>query len=168
VLGGAGYVKDWPVEQLLRDCRVFTIFEGTSGIQALDLLHRRLRRDEGKGLRAFLEAAEADLDQYAHAVPEAPGLRAALDLLKDASAWLEPQRTDAPAYPFLKLAACAALGWSALRLAALEACDPTRARLAAAGRAWLLDLEARAAFERAQIELADARVRMFEFLRRPA
>ena len=54
------------------------------------------------------------------------------------------------------------------RLAALEPSDPARTRLAAAGRAWLLDLEARAAFERAQIGLADARVGMFEFLRRPA
>src|ERR1700761_5600969 len=60
VLGGAGYVRDWPVEQVLRDSRVLTIYEGASGIQALDLVHRRLWRDEGRGLKAFLDLARAD------------------------------------------------------------------------------------------------------------
>lgn len=42
VLGGAGYTREWPVERILRDSRVASIFEGTSAIQALDLLHRQL------------------------------------------------------------------------------------------------------------------------------
>ena len=42
VLGGAGYTSEWPAEQALRDARVLTIFEGATGIQALDLTHRRL------------------------------------------------------------------------------------------------------------------------------
>jgi alkylation response protein AidB-like acyl-CoA dehydrogenase len=168
VLGGAGYVKDWPVEQLLRDCRVFTIFEGTSGVQSLDLLHRRLRRDEGRGLQAFLAAAESDLERLGPAVPEAPALREALDVLRACAGRLQAGAGDAAAYPFLRLAAVAAMGWSALRLAASPPADPAGARLAAAGRHWLADLAARAAFERAQIELAEARAGMFESLRRPA
>lgn len=45
VLGGAGYTCDWPVEQLLRDSRVLSIYEGTTGMQAWDFLDRRLLRD---------------------------------------------------------------------------------------------------------------------------
>lgn len=56
VLGGAGYTKEWPLERALRDTRITTIYEGTTGIQALDFLTRRLWRDRS-GLDAFLERA---------------------------------------------------------------------------------------------------------------
>lgn len=62
VLGGAGYTTEWPVEQLLRDARILTIFEGTTGMQALDLMHRRLWREEGRGLNAFLGEMRTELD----------------------------------------------------------------------------------------------------------
>jgi hypothetical protein len=42
VYGGYGYIKEYPVEQLLRDCRITPIYEGTNGIQAMDLLFRKL------------------------------------------------------------------------------------------------------------------------------
>ncbi|HKU27885.1 MAG TPA: acyl-CoA dehydrogenase family protein, partial [Candidatus Sulfotelmatobacter sp.] len=48
VLGGAGYTREWPCEQWMRDARMMSIAEGSTGIQALDLLHRRLWRDEGR------------------------------------------------------------------------------------------------------------------------
>jgi alkylation response protein AidB-like acyl-CoA dehydrogenase len=166
VLGGAGYVKDWPVEQLLRDCRVFTLFEGTSGIQALDLVHRRLRRDEGKGLTAFVIAAEADLQRFEPQRPERVALRRVLDALTGAASRVRTSGSDAAASAFLRLASLAAMGWSALRLAALERDDPVGRRLVAAGRHWLLDLPARAEFERTQIEVADAKIEMFQSLRR--
>jgi len=54
VLGGAGYTQEWPVEQMLRDARILTIFEGTTGMQALDLLHRRVWKDEARGIAVFL------------------------------------------------------------------------------------------------------------------
>ena len=168
VLGGAGYVRDWPVEQLLRDCRVFTIFEGTSGIQALDLVHRRLRRDEGKGLNAFLALARRDLDRLGAGVPGADALARTLDLLEAAAALMATANTDSAAYPFLRLAAYAAMGWSALRLAAVPGTDPAGRRLAAAGRHWLADLEPKAVLEDAQIRLGDTRLELFEALRRPA
>ena len=65
VLGGAGYTKDWPLEQYLRDSRVMTIYEGTTGMQALDFLTRRLWREDGRGLRAFLARARREIDGLA-------------------------------------------------------------------------------------------------------
>ena len=53
--GGAGYVKDNPVEQYLRDAKIFSIYEGTNHIQALDLVVRKLRHRDGKDLNDFVE-----------------------------------------------------------------------------------------------------------------
>ena len=163
VLGGAGYVRDWPVEQALRDSRVFTIFEGTSGIQALDLLHRRLRREEGRGLAVFLRLARRDVTA-SPALAEA--LTATLDLLEDAATRLTQQEaSDAGAYPFLRLAACAATGWAALRLAAWSGSGP-RGRLSAAGQHWLSTLKANAELHYAQILAAPSQQGLFEAVRR--
>lgn len=60
VLGGAGYTQEWPLERHLRDARVMSIYEGTTGIQALDFLTRRLWRDQGKGRDIFLVKARAE------------------------------------------------------------------------------------------------------------
>ncbi len=48
VFGGAGYIQDYPVEQIMRDAKITTIYEGTSGIQSLDLLGRKMLMNEGK------------------------------------------------------------------------------------------------------------------------
>jgi len=48
VFGGYGYIKEYPQEQLLRDCRITMIYEGTNGIQAMDLLGRKLGMNQGK------------------------------------------------------------------------------------------------------------------------
>ena len=161
VLGGAGYVKDWPIEQALRDARVFTIYEGASGMQALDLLHRRLWRDEGRGLKAFLALARADLDDR----PEAGALAFVLDCLEDAAEILggfkgEPREGEAGAYAFLQLAGLAATGWIALRLTGLD-----DARLQAAGRFWLSDIEPRANLEHARVTMGQGRLDGFEAFR---
>ncbi|MCU0671150.1 MAG: acyl-CoA dehydrogenase [Myxococcota bacterium] len=54
VYGGAGYLKDWPVEQYARDSKIFSIYEGTNAIQALDLVGRKLGQGGGKNTQAFL------------------------------------------------------------------------------------------------------------------
>lgn len=54
VYGGYGYIKEYPVEQLLRDCRIFMIYEGTNGIQAMDLLGRKLGMKKGKPFLDYL------------------------------------------------------------------------------------------------------------------
>jgi hypothetical protein len=50
VYGGYGYIKEYPVEQLFRDCRITPIYEGTNGIQAMDLLGRKLGMKKGKSV----------------------------------------------------------------------------------------------------------------------
>jgi alkylation response protein AidB-like acyl-CoA dehydrogenase len=148
VLGGAGYTREWPVEQHLRDARVLTVFEGTSGIQAIDLLHRRLWRGDRRGLRVFVSKARASLADC----PADAGRRFAtsLDHLNAASDTLlgwagTPRDGNAGATAYLRLAMLAATGWIAARLAALPGDTPARQHLSAAGRYWLSDIDERAA-----------------------
>jgi hypothetical protein len=54
VYGGYGYIRDYPMEQLLRDCRITMIYEGTNGIQAMDLLGRKLGLNKGKPVMDLL------------------------------------------------------------------------------------------------------------------
>lgn len=62
VLGGAGYTREYPVEQCWRDNRLNPIHEGTNGIQALDLLGRKLWQDQSHGLQLLLQAMQVDLE----------------------------------------------------------------------------------------------------------
>lgn len=143
VLGGAGYTREWPVEQCLRDARVLTIFEGTTGMQAQDLLHRRLLGRDRSGYAAFLAAARSEGE---------PHLDTALDRLEAVAAALADrpaQDRDAGAVGFLDLAGIAATGWIAARLAGRSG-DAIDARLAAAGVFALSDLPARAEAAAAQ------------------
>ncbi len=55
VFGGHGYVEDWPMSQFVRDARVTMIYEGTNGIQALDLVGRKLPSDGGRHMIAFFD-----------------------------------------------------------------------------------------------------------------
>jgi alkylation response protein AidB-like acyl-CoA dehydrogenase len=54
VYGGYGYIREYPMEQLLRDCRITQIYEGTNGIQAMDLLGRKLGLNQGKTVMDLL------------------------------------------------------------------------------------------------------------------
>jgi alkylation response protein AidB-like acyl-CoA dehydrogenase len=59
VLGGSGYTEDYPIEQYLRDAKIDSIYEGTTGIQALDLFFRKIVRDDGRTMAALAaEVAE--------------------------------------------------------------------------------------------------------------
>ena len=55
VYGGYGYTQEYPVEQLLRDCKITSIYEGTNGIQAMDFLGRKLGMKQGKYFMSLLE-----------------------------------------------------------------------------------------------------------------
>ncbi|WP_431035499.1 acyl-CoA dehydrogenase C-terminal domain-containing protein [Pseudomonas yamanorum] len=70
VFGGHGFIREWGMEQLVRDCRIAPIYEGTNGIQALDLLGRKVLGSQGKLLRGFTKivhkfcAANAEHPQF--------------------------------------------------------------------------------------------------------
>mgnify|MGYP006273712417 FL=1 len=54
-LGGSGFTREWGLEQFVRDARITMIYEGTNGVQSLDLVGRKLPKDGGKALMAFFE-----------------------------------------------------------------------------------------------------------------
>jgi alkylation response protein AidB-like acyl-CoA dehydrogenase len=53
VFGGSGYTQDYPIEQYIRDAKIDTVYEGTTGIQALDLFFRKIVRDQGETVSAL-------------------------------------------------------------------------------------------------------------------
>jgi alkylation response protein AidB-like acyl-CoA dehydrogenase len=90
VLGGAGYTRDWPAERLLRDARILTIYEGTTGMQAQDFLLRRIVRDQGRGLRAYAARLREDLGGG----PEAEAVLALLARFETLAAGLHDRASD--------------------------------------------------------------------------
>ncbi len=91
VAGGAGYIKGAAFEQFTRDVRIAMVYEGTNGIQALDLVGRKLGRDGGAAVRGFLaevqgviEASPPELEDCAGALRAATGdLQGALEFLME-------------------------------------------------------------------------------------
>ena len=71
IFGGHGYIREWGMEQLVRDCRIAPIYEGTNGIQALDLLGRKVLGSQGKLLRGFTRIVH----QFCAAQAEHPQLK---------------------------------------------------------------------------------------------
>ncbi len=61
VFGGHGYIREWGMEQFVRDARIAQIYEGTNGVQAMDLVGRKLAKDGGRGVRAFFELVGGDI-----------------------------------------------------------------------------------------------------------
>jgi alkylation response protein AidB-like acyl-CoA dehydrogenase len=71
IFGGHGYIREWGQEQLIRDCRITQIYEGTNGIQALDLLGRKVVGSGGafykhfaEEIKAFTDSADASLAEF--------------------------------------------------------------------------------------------------------
>ncbi len=118
IFGGAGYTREWPIERHLRDARILAIYEGTTGMQAIDLVRRRWLKPD-KGYEVFIEQVRGDLALLPDS--SASRLRDALILMENATAWLrDPSRTpfdiDAAARAGLRAATIFAHGWIAARL----------------------------------------------------
>ncbi|MDU9390028.1 acyl-CoA dehydrogenase C-terminal domain-containing protein [Pseudomonas sp. zfem002] len=93
VFGGHGYIREWGQEQLVRDVRIAQIYEGTNGIQALDLLGRKVLADAGAALEAFL----GEIRDYAStAVAYREALLGAVQRLQDTSRWVADQAAADP------------------------------------------------------------------------
>lgn len=122
--GGYGYTRDFPVEQYWRDNRLNMIHEGTHGIQALDLLNRKVRMQEGRALKLLSERICATADRAAaHPVlgEYAQALRAALNELHAATegAWStgDPIEALANATPYMQGFGHVVLAWLWLDMA---------------------------------------------------
>ncbi|SES88986.1 acyl-CoA dehydrogenase [Marinobacter segnicrescens] len=99
VLGGAGYTREYPLEQLYRDNRLNPIHEGTEGIQGIDLLGRKLGPKGGDGYAEFQRRIQATLDEAANldtCGPLASQLTQALDTLKSVTSDLQKQLAADP------------------------------------------------------------------------
>ena len=78
-LGGSGFLQDYPVEQYIRDTKVDSIYEGTTGIQGLDLFFRKIVRDQGAAVRALL----GEISEFAARDDGTSGLKAERAALAD-------------------------------------------------------------------------------------
>jgi acyl-CoA dehydrogenase len=120
VLGGHGYIAEWGMEQFVRDARIAMIYEGANGVQALDLVARKLPKDGGRALMAFL----GEVSQFLAAekgdaalTPYLGGLQAALGHLQQASLWLsrngvaDPNNAGAASTDYMHLFGLTALGY---------------------------------------------------------
>ena len=121
ILGGAGYTRDWPLEQHYRDNRLNPIHEGTNGIQAIDLLGRKALMAEGRALDLFLSriaetcAAAGGIDDLATLASRlgsaASGLRSSADKLASTMREGGPRRALAYGHDFMEIAGTTAFGW---------------------------------------------------------
>ncbi len=134
-LGGSGFTREWGLEQFVRDARITMIYEGTNGIQSLDLVGRKLPQDGGKAIMAFFEMVKAFIAEN----EEHAGLKAGfLDPLKAASKDLQaagmyfmaegmknPNNALSGSYDFMHLFGhvCLGLMWAKIARAAYAALD---------------------------------------------
>ncbi|MCH8498064.1 MAG: acyl-CoA dehydrogenase C-terminal domain-containing protein [Marinobacter sp.] len=125
VFGGHGYIREWGQEQLVRDVRITQIYEGTNGIQALDLMGRKVVANQGKFYELFAQdvaefinanAGEAALAAYL------PALSAALERLSDVTEQVirnaseNPNEIGAASVDYLDLFGLTALGYMWARM----------------------------------------------------
>jgi len=124
--GGSGYVEETGAAQHFRDARITTIYEGTTGIQAGDLAGRKILRDGGEGINAFIEEMSAVLGKLNgndDLTAIAEHFSAALEQLKASVAYLlaNPDDAGAVSYHLLMMAGTVAGGWQMARAAVIAA-----------------------------------------------
>jgi len=95
VFGGHGYIQEWGVEQVVRDARIGQIYEGTNGIQAMDLVGRKVLRDGGVTLRRFVDLMAQTEVAQAHQAD----LNEALDRLVRVTAYIVDHAPEDPHLP---------------------------------------------------------------------
>ncbi|MCF8093972.1 MAG: acyl-CoA dehydrogenase [Desulfobacteraceae bacterium] len=121
VYGGYGYIKEYPQEQLVRDCRITMIYEGTNGIQAMDLLGRKLGMKKGKlvmDLMGEINATISKAKEGERVKPYAESLEKALNRLGEAAMHLgntamseKVMDAFAYAYPFMEVSGDVVMAW---------------------------------------------------------
>jgi alkylation response protein AidB-like acyl-CoA dehydrogenase len=134
VYGGHGFIEEWGMSQFVRDARITMIYEGTNGVQALDLVGRKLALNGGRGVQAFfkLVADEAAAAKANPALTDYAGrLEKALGELQAATMWLmqnglaNPDNAGAGSTAYLHMMGIVSLGlmWLRMAVAAQAALD---------------------------------------------
>ncbi|MEN9684414.1 MAG: hypothetical protein RLZZ28_200 [Bacteroidota bacterium] len=131
ILGGYGYTTDFPVQQHYRDLKIMSLYEGTTGIQSLDLLGRKITMQNGKALemlvQAILDTLVAaqrfeKLQVYATQMEgELKRLKKVLDKLRGFAVKAETERYLADATVFMEMAGYVIIGWQWLKMALVAA-----------------------------------------------
>jgi hypothetical protein len=125
VYGGHGYIAEWGMEQFVRDARIAMIYEGANGIQALDLVGRKLGRDGGRAVMSFFNEVDAYLKAQSGAdvmKPFVDPVREALGHLQQATMWFmqnamaKPDNAGAGATDYMHLFGLVALGYMWCRI----------------------------------------------------
>ncbi len=133
IYGGHGYIREWGMEQFVRDARINMIYEGANGVQALDLVGRKLAQNGGRAVQAFFKllAQEVGDARASSAADEIAGIATALKRgagdLQTATMWLmqnapaDPDNAGAASYPYMQLMGVVTLGLMWLRMAKASA-----------------------------------------------
>ncbi|MEO7687936.1 MAG: acyl-CoA dehydrogenase C-terminal domain-containing protein [Sphingomonas sp.] len=126
VYGGHGYIAEWGMEQYVRDARISMIYEGTNGVQAMDLVGRKLALNGGRAVQAFFKVVGEDV-AAGKADPATADFAARLEKangeLQQATLWFlqngmkNPENVGAGAQPYLHLMGIVAVGLMWLRMA---------------------------------------------------
>jgi alkylation response protein AidB-like acyl-CoA dehydrogenase len=130
VYGGHGYIREWGMEQYVRDARIAMIYEGTNGVQAMDLAGRKLAQNGGRAIRAFFKLVDDECAAVAEGAPYADlaqRLAKANGELKAATMWFmanamaKPDNLGAGAHHYMHIAGLMAVGLMWLRMAKVAA-----------------------------------------------
>jgi len=124
VFGGHGYIKDHGMEQIVRDVRISQIYEGANGIQAMDLVGRKLPKNMGRGITTFLKDSASFLTSaYENGInPIVQPMTASLDDLKMATEWLvgnalkNPNNAGSAAYDYMEIFGIVLLGLAHIKI----------------------------------------------------
>jgi alkylation response protein AidB-like acyl-CoA dehydrogenase len=120
VFGGHGYIAEYGMEQFVRDARIAMIYEGANGIQALDLVGRKLPKDGGRALQAFFSEVSAYIKEHGNDAVLAPYVKPlgqALGELQQATMWFmqnalgNPENAGAGSTDYMHLFGLVALGY---------------------------------------------------------
>ena len=134
VLGGHGYIQEWGMEQFVRDARIALIYEGANGIQALDLVGRKLTKDGGRAWQSYFAEIDefvADNEGVEELTPFLEGLKLAKARTLEATQWLGANamqnfnHAGAGSMDYLNLFAvtCLAYAWAMSAKSAIEKKD---------------------------------------------
>jgi alkylation response protein AidB-like acyl-CoA dehydrogenase len=126
VYGGHGYIEEWGMEQFVRDARITMIYEGANGVQAMDLVGRKLAQNGGRAVQAFfaivdsecaIAKGDAELADFASRLEKANGELKAATMWFMQNGMANPNNVGAGAHSYMHIMGIVSLGLMWLRMA---------------------------------------------------